>query len=119
VSALRFSDYAFGTVTIDGVRYEHDVVVDRGKVRKRSKKPSKAFQHRYGHTPLSAREDIPWRCRTLLVGTGAAGSLPVMSEVVEEAAKHSVELVTMPTAEAIEVLNRGPADTNAILHVTC
>jgi len=116
---VRFSDFSFGTVTIDGVRYEHDVVVDRGAVRKRSKKPSKEFQDRYGHTPLSAREAIPWRCRTLVVGTGAAGSLPVMDEVVREAARRSVELVTMPTAEAVELLSREPAETNAILHVTC
>ncbi|TMB92312.1 MAG: hypothetical protein E6J45_03095 [Chloroflexi bacterium] len=116
---MRFSDFSFGTVTIDGVRYEHDVVVDRGAVRKRSKKPSKEFQDRYGHTPLSAREAIPWRCRTLVVGTGAAGSLPVMDEVVREAARRSVELVTMPTAEAVELLSREPAETNAILHVTC
>ena len=116
---MRLTDFSFGTVTIDGVRYEHDVVIDRGAIRKRSKKPSKAFQDRYGHTPLSVREEIPWRCATLVIGTGAAGSLPVMDDVVREAARRSVELVTMPTAQAVEMLSREPAETNAILHVTC
>jgi len=30
-----------------------------------------------------------------------------------------VELVLLPTAEAIEELRKGTPDTNAILHVTC
>jgi hypothetical protein len=30
-----------------------------------------------------------------------------------------VTLVTVPTREAIRVLDAEPADTNAILHVTC
>ena len=39
----------------------------------------------YGHTPLSAAEDIPWQCRRLVIGTGADGALPVMKEVHEQA----------------------------------
>ena len=33
--------------------------------------------------------------------------------------KHKIKLLILPTVEAIEVLNRNPNDTNAILHVTC
>jgi hypothetical protein len=51
---------AFGSIEIDGRRHEHDVVIDRGDVRKRIKKPSKPHRAIYGHTPLSADEDIPW-----------------------------------------------------------
>jgi hypothetical protein len=42
-----------------------------------------------------------------------------MDDVVREAARRSVELVTIPTAAAIELLNADRAHTNAILHVTC
>ena len=35
----------------------YDVVIDRGDVRKRIKKPSKPHRAIYGHTPLSADED--------------------------------------------------------------
>ena len=52
---------AFGILEIDGVRYEHDVVVDEGRVTKRKKGPSKPLRGQYGHTPLSAREAIPWK----------------------------------------------------------
>ena len=54
-----------------------------------------------------------------MIGSGAAGSLPVVDEVVEEAARRGVELVVVPTSEAIVELERAPHHTNAILHVTC
>ena len=108
----------FGTIVVDGERFEHDVVLEGGAVRARDKRPSKQFKD--GHTPLSVAEDIPWSGRRLVVGSGHSGSLPVMSEVHDEAKRRGVELVVMPTAEACALL-RGldPADVNAILHVTC
>jgi hypothetical protein len=116
---MRFGKLAFGSIEVDGKTYEHDLVVDRGHVRKRRKEPSKAFRQRFGHTPLSADEDIPWRCRRLVVGSGIDGALPVMDEVTLEAERRGVELVILPTRQAIEELARDRKDTNAILHVTC
>src|SRR5689334_4184967 len=76
---MRLEKFSFGTTRIDGVTYEH-VVIDCGDVRKRKKKPSKKFRDAFGHTPLSAEEEIPWKCRQLVIGTGT-GTLPVMEEV--------------------------------------
>ncbi len=36
----RFDRFSFGSIQIDGSSYEHDVVIDRGKIRRRKKKPS-------------------------------------------------------------------------------
>ena len=77
---MRFEGFSFGSIRIDGTTYEHDVVIDRGQIRKRNKKPSKKFRDTFGHTPLSMEEDIPWKCRRLVIGTGT-GALPVMDEV--------------------------------------
>jgi hypothetical protein len=109
---------SFGSIRIDGVTYEHDVVIDRGEVRKRKKKPSKKYRNQYGHTPLSTAEKIPWKCSRLIIGTGT-GALPVMNEVKREAEDQGVELVIMPTAQAVKELEHRPKKTNAILHVTC
>jgi hypothetical protein len=116
---MRFRDFSFGSIRINGTTYEHDVVIDRGEVRKRQKKPSKKFRGEYGHTPLSIEEDIPWKCRRLVIGTGAHGSLPVMQDVKLEAERRKVELLILPTAKAVEELQKNAGQTNAILHVTC
>jgi hypothetical protein len=117
--SMHFKDFSFGSIRIDGVTREHDVVIDRGKIRKRKKKPSKRFREEFGHTPLSAEEEIPWKCRRLVIGTGVYGSLPVMKDVKLEAKRRKIELLILPTAQAIEELERNRDETNAILHVTC
>lgn len=116
---MRFGRFAFGSIEVDGAACEHDLVIDRGDVRRRRKGPSKALRARFGHTPLSASEDIPWDRERLVIGSGAAGSLPVVHEVVEEATRRGIELVVLPTSEAIVELERAPDGTDAILHVTC
>ena len=116
---MRFETFSFGSIRVDGMTYKHDLVIDRGEIRKRKKRASKQYRDAYGHTPLSAKEDIPWRCRRLVVGTGAEGRLPVMDEVQTEAKLRKVELLSLPTRDAIAILNGGGNDTNAILHVTC
>lgn len=115
---MHFDAFSFGYVRIDGVTYRHDVVIDGGKVRKRKKKPSKAFRETFGHTPVSIAEAIPWNCQRLVIGTGT-GALPVMEEVEEEAERRKVKLVIVPTEEAIARLKKDAKGTNAILHVTC
>jgi hypothetical protein len=116
---MRFGKFKFGSIEIDGVTYEHDVVIDGGSIRRRKKKLSKPFRGAYGHTPLSAAEDIPWKCRRLIVGTGANGALPVMQEIEREARARNVELVKATTAQAIKELAQAGKGTNAILHITC
>lgn len=110
---MHFERVSFGLIRIDGVSYEHDVVIDRGKVRKRKKKASKRFRDLFGHTPLSVEEEIPWKCRRLVIGTGS-GALPVMQEVRLEARRRKVDLLVLSTEQAIDVLKREPAQTNAI-----
>ena len=115
---MRFEAFSFGSIRIDGVTYENDVVIDHDHVRKRKKKASRKFRDAYGHTPLSIEEDIPWKCRRLVIGTGT-GALPVMDEVKDEAKRRRIKLIILPTEEAIAELKAHPDHANAILHVTC
>ncbi len=115
---MRFTGDSFGSIQVDGVTYDHDLIIDRGNIRKRKKAASRKFRGAYGHTPLSAAEDIPWRCRRLVIGTGADGALPVMQEVRDEARRRKIDLVLLSAAEAIGALGKAGASTNAILHLT-
>ena len=110
----------FGHVTIDGVRYDEDVVVANGTIRQREKAESRKLKATYGHTPLSEREPIPWSCKTLIIGTGAHGRLPITDAVHAAAREHDVHLVAAPTEEACRLLSAADVSTtNAILHLTC
>lgn len=117
---MRIDGYQFGRITIEGVTYDHDVVVEGGRIRKRKKGPSKARKDEFGHTPLTAAEDIPWSASRLWIGTGAYGRLPVSEDLREEARRRGVELLMKATPELAKLINEAlPADTNLILHVTC
>jgi hypothetical protein len=110
----------FGEIEVDGECYDHDVVIEAGKVKKRKKGVSKRFRDEYGHTPLSVEEDIPWGGKQLIVGTGVYGNLPIMPTVEAEAKRRRIKLIAVPTEQACQLLSsvkRGK--THAVLHVTC
>jgi hypothetical protein len=111
----------FGEIIINGETYKKDIVIENGKVGKRKKGKSKEQKAKYGHTPLTHLEKtIPWDCKTLVIGTGMYGRLPVVDEFKAEAEKRGVKLVILKTKEAVKYYldNFGP-DINAILHITC
>ena len=54
-----------------------------------------------------------------MIGTGADGALPVLQQVRDEARRRNVNLVVLPTAEAIGTLTQTTKDTCAILQLTC
>lgn len=112
---------SFGRIEVDGRTFEHDVVIDGGGIRRRKKGPSKVHRDRYGHTPVSIDEAIPWPVgHRLVIGTGASGQLPIMPEVFEEASRRGVTIVAAPTADACRMLAESDqGSVAAILHVTC
>jgi len=116
---MKWGKYKIGSLKIDGEKYSKDVILDRGTLRRRRKKESREFRKQFGHTPISPKEEIPWQCKRLVIGTGMFGHLPVMEEVKAEAQQRGVELIMCPTPEAVQILKDGPPDTNAILHVAC
>jgi hypothetical protein len=114
---MKVSGLTFGSITIDGETFNKDIIIDHGAVKKRKKGESKKYHDRFGHTPLSVDENIPWDCRHLIVGAGHSSSLPVMKEVFEMADRKGVELITMSTPEALKHIN--DKETNLIVHLTC
>ncbi len=117
---MKMHMQTFGEIEVDGERYDYDLVIEQGRIRKRKKKPSKVYRARYGHTPLSADEAIPWHGKRLFIGTGMYGKLPVMPEVYGAAEQQRVEVVALPTPKLCDALQKLlPKDVNAVLHVTC
>ena len=117
---MDISFLEFGKIKIKEKVFEHDIIINRGRVRIRNKKASKRFRKDYGHTPVSCGESLPWGGDRLIIGTGAYGQLPVMEEVLEESQKRGVHVESMPTEQACDLiaklLNK---NVYALLHVTC
>jgi hypothetical protein len=111
----------FGKITVNGEEYTKDIVIKKGKIEKRRKKESKELKEKGEHTPLTNKEDIPWKCKTLIIGSGFEGALPVHEKVYKKAEELNVELKIMKTPEAVDYINSldDLKDTNAILHITC
>jgi hypothetical protein len=60
---MRFTGYSFGSIQVDGMTYDHDLIIDRGKIRKPKRPPRAGSAVRTG-TP---------RCRPLRTSRGGAG----------------------------------------------
>jgi len=114
---MEVKDLSFGSISVNGVNYEKDIIIDAGTVKKRKKAESKKYRDRFGHTPLSANENIPWNCRYLVIGNGHNSAMPVMEEVYNAALRKGVKLIVINTPEAIKHIN--DPDTNFIFHLTC
>lgn len=117
---MHVDAFEFGNITIDGRRYDHDLIIEGGSVRKRKKGPSKQRKAEFGHTPLTAREALPLSGKHLWIGTGADGQLPVADDVHEAARRRHVEVLLEPTPRLVERINAGvPPETGLVIHVTC
>jgi hypothetical protein len=73
---MRIDQFSFGSIRIDGVIYEHDVVIARGWVRKRKKKSSKPFRDAFGHTRCLSRRASPGTAGAWWSGPGHTGPFP-------------------------------------------
>lgn len=111
----------YGWVEIDGVRYDHDVVIHADRsVNRRSKKKSKKLKRQYGHTPLSDA-DLGFldgdNAEILFIGTGQYGDLPITMEAHTILAKR--ETVIRPTPEILSLMEDERRPFAAVLHVCC
>ncbi len=121
---MRPEGTGFGYIVIDGVRYDHDVILF-DKVQRRRKELSADLKKKYGHTPLTGREITEYfgkkKPEVLVIGTGQYGVLPLV-EVEETASKLGISVIKARAPEAIEIYNRLKDEGRrvaAIFHVTC
>ena len=117
----RIDRTQFGSVTIDGKVYEHDVLIRLGgKVEKRKKKLSKAV---YGtsHTISLAEAEHLYQqgAKRLLIGAGQEGRVGLSEEAATYFAGKRCQVELLPTPEVIPVWNQAEGAVIGLLHVTC
>jgi hypothetical protein len=121
--AMKIDSTEFGSITIDGSTFPHDVLIRlSGEVVKRKKKLSKKY---YGTSHIVSREEAEFiyekGCDILVLGAGQYGNVTLSPEAAEYFAQHDCRVILLPTAEAIKTYNatRNKAKTVGLFHVTC
>ena len=117
----RCSDTGFGWIEIDGVRYEHDVMIRLdGTIEKRKKKLSKRI---YGtsHTISldEAKHVYEKGARVLVVGTGQGDNVRLSPEAEEYFERHGCRVRLVATPAALEVWDEAGEYAIGLFHVTC
>ena len=111
------TSYQFGSITIDGKRYDFDVKIVGGKV-------VPDWWRSQGH--LLQVEDITdilaERPEVLVVGQGASGNMRLAADVEETLAKYSIRLIAENSGHAVDELNRLSKEGVSVagaFHLTC
>lgn len=117
----RIDGTDFGSITIDGQRVEHDVLIRlSGAVAKRKKKLSKAVYGSSHTVSLAEAEYIREKgAERLIVGSGQDGRVELSREAADYFAKKGLAVVLAPTPAAIELWNKARGAVIGLFHVTC
>jgi hypothetical protein len=117
----RIDRTRFGSVTIDGKVYEHDVLIRLGgELEKRKKKLSKAV-HGTSHiiSLAEARHVYQRGAELLLIGAGQSGTVTLSEEAAAYFKRHRCQVRLLPTPEVIPAWNQAEGPVIGLVHVTC
>ena len=114
---------AFGSITIDGAVFEHDVVIRaNGPVTKRKKKLSKAV---YGTSHAISLVEAKYvygqgeGAETLVIGGGQYGRVELSPDAAEYLERKRCDVVLLPTPDVIATWNEAKGKVIGLFHVTC
>jgi hypothetical protein len=118
---MKIDGTEFGSITIDGEAYPHDVLIRAsGEIRKRKKKLSKKY---YGTSHIVSLEEAEFiyekGSELLIVGTGQDGNLRLSPEAAAFFDQKGCQVLAEPTPHAIATFNRTKGHKTALFHVTC
>ena len=120
---MKIESTEFGSITIDGTLYSHDVLIRlSGEVAKRKKKLSKKY---YGTSHIISLEEAEFvyekGCDILVLGTGQYGNVKLSPEAAEFFAHHGCRVTLLPTPDAVKIYNKlmGKFKAIGLFHVTC
>ena len=117
----RINRTKFGSITIDGKTYNHDVLIKlNGEVVKRKKKLSKAV---YGssHTISLGEAEFIYEddAERLILGAGQYGMANLSEAAKRFFKEQDCKVEVLPTPEAINAWNQSESETIGLFHITC
>jgi len=111
----------FGSITIAGTAYDHDVIIRlNGQVDKRKKKLSKAIFGTSHMISLAEAEYVYEEgAQRLIIGTGQQGMVKLSAEAVDYFKQTDCQVELCPTPEATLAWNNAQGATIGLFHITC
>lgn len=111
----------FGSITVDGEAFQHDVIIRlNGKVKKRKKKLSKAV---YGTSHVISLAEAKHVYETgavrFILGAGQNGMVKLSEEADDYFRRKNCEVVLLSTDQAAQAWNEAKGAVIALFHVTC
>lgn len=112
---------SFGSITVDRVSYDHDIIITSdAKVKKRKKKLSKAI---YGTSHTISLDEIKYvyqdSPKGIIIGTGQYGVADLSNEAREFLRGNNCQVVLKSTPEAIQEWNNTKGNWIGLFHITC
>ncbi len=112
---------AFGSITIDGRVFPHDVIIRvDGELKKRKKKLSKRI---YGTSHTLSLDEAKYiyqkGCPLLIIGTGQYDSVRLSDEAKAYFRNKECKVRLKSTPEAIQSFNETKGKKIGLFHVTC
>ncbi len=112
---------SFGSITIEGTVFEHDVLIRlNGQVKKRKKKLSKAIYGTSHMLSLPEAEHVyEDGAKRLLIGTGQYDNVRLSDEAADYFKRQQCQVELLPTPKAIQAWNEANGAVIGLFHVTC
>ena len=115
------NDTGFGSITVDGESYDHDIIISlEGRVKKRKKKLSKSI---YGSSHTISLPEIEYvyqeNADGIVIGSGQYGVARLSQEASEFMADKNCRVVLKNTPEALQEWNRTKGNWIGLFHITC
>lgn len=111
----------FGSITVDGKAFDHDILIRlSGKIKKRKKKLSKKIFGTSHIISLDEAEHLYEEgCSKLIIGTGQYGNVKLSDEAQRFFEARDVRCILQPTGDAITTYNHENGAKLGLFHVTC
>lgn len=117
----KINKTTFGSITIGGKKYTHDVLIRLdGSIHKRKKKLSKELYGTSHLISLAEAEHIYEKgAETLIIGTGQFDNVRLSDDAWNYLNQKGIDMVLANTPKAIKLWNESKGKTIALFHVTC
>jgi hypothetical protein len=114
---VKIDNTGFGWISVDNMRYNHDIIIfTDGKIKNRYD-DFKGDSHSFSIE--EAKKVIVGGAETIVVGTGQSGVLSIPDDTKQFLAKRKINLIAEKTPRAIKTFNSLSGKKSALFHTTC